>query len=109
MHELIVKNLENLSNLGYVDHFKHSHSLRETLFKSLVQILRNLGKKKFRGYVELFLDPAFRNAKNQENLNMALAAQDLILEMEKTYGTGIFKAILESHDDRYVADLEKFR
>lgn len=109
MHELIVKNLENLSNLGYIDHFKHSHSLRETLFKSLVKILRNIGKKKFRGYVELFLDPTFRNAKNQDNLNMALAAQDFILEMEKTYGAGIFKAILESHDDRYIADLEKFK
>ena len=40
---------------------------------------------------------------------MALAAQDFILEMDKTYGAGIFKAILESHDDRYVADLENFR
>lgn len=109
MHALIIKNLENLSSLGYIDHFKHSHSLRETLFKSLVQILRNLGKKKFRGYVEVFLDPAFRNAKNQDNLNMALAAQDFILEMEKTYGAGIFKAILEAHDDRYIADLDRFR
>ena len=74
MHELVVENLENLSNLGYVDHFKHSHSLRETLFKSLRRILTNLGKKKFRSQVEVFLDPTFRNAKNQENLNMALAA-----------------------------------
>ena len=94
MHDHIVKNLENLSNLGYIDHFKHSHSLKESLFKSLPVILRNIGKKKFRGFVELFLDPVFRNAKNQDNLNMALAAQDFILEMEKTYGPGIFKAIL---------------
>jgi len=109
MHQIIIKNLDNLSSLGYIDHFKHSHSLRETLFKSLVKILRNLGKKNFRGYIELFLDPTFRNAKNQDNLNMALAAQDFILEMEKTYGAGIFKAIVEAHDDRYIADLEKFK
>ena len=109
MHGLIIKNLDNLSSLGYIDHFKHSHSLRETLFKSLVKILRNLGKKKFRGYVELFLDPTFRNARNQDNLNMALAAQDFILEMDKTYGAGIFKAIVQGHDDRYVADLERFK
>jgi hypothetical protein len=67
--------------------------------------LRNLGKKKFRGYVEVFLDPAFRNARNQDNLNMALGAQDFILEMDKTYGASIFKAILEGHDEKYVADL----
>lgn len=109
MHDFIVKNLENLSNLGYVDHFKHSHSLKESLFKSLMTILRKIGKKKFRGFVELFLDPVFRNAKNLENMNMALAAQDFILEMEKTYGPSIFKAILEGHDDRYVADLERYR
>jgi hypothetical protein len=29
--------------------------------------------------------------------------------MEKTYGQGIFKAILESHDDRFIKDLERFK
>jgi hypothetical protein len=60
----VIQNVENLSNLGYIDHFKHSHTLKENLFKSLAKILNNLGKKKFRGYVELFLDPLFRNAKS---------------------------------------------
>lgn len=40
---------------------------------------------------------------------MAIAAQDFILAMEKTYGPGIFKAILEGHDERYVADLAGFK
>ena len=79
MHDHIVKNLENLSNLGYIDHFKHSHTLKENLFKSLIKIVLNLGKKPFRGYVELFLDPAFRAAKSQDHMNMAAAAQDFIL------------------------------
>ena len=48
MHDFVVSNLENLCNLGYVDHFKHAHSLKENLFKSLIKILNNIGKKKFR-------------------------------------------------------------
>lgn len=67
MQQLVVNNLEKLADLAYVDHFKHAHSLKESIFKSLVAILASLGKKKFRGYVELFLDPCFRNAKNLEN------------------------------------------
>ena len=100
-----MKNLDNISNLAYIDHFKHAHTLKETIFKSMVVILKGLGKKKFRGYVELYLDPVFRAAKNQDHMNMAVAAQDFILEMEKIYGQGIFKAILEGHDDRYLGDL----
>ena len=109
MHQYVVKKLESLSNLGYIDHFKHSNTMKENLFKSLVVILQNIGKKKFRGFVEIFLDPAFRNAKNQEHQNMSYAAQDFILAMEKTYGQGIFKAILEGHDERFVQDLQKYK
>ena len=109
MHDTVTKNLENLINLCYIDHFKQTHSLKENLFKSLTQILKALGKKKFRGYIELFLDPVFRNAKDQKDLNMATAAQDFILEIEKTYGPGIFKAILESNDERFIDDLERYR
>lgn len=109
MQDLVVKNLENLSNIGYIDHFKHSHNLKENLFKSCKKILNNLGKKKFRGYVELFLDPVFRSAKDEQYMNMAVAAQDFILEMEKTYGENIFKAIVESHDERFVKDLNTYK
>lgn len=64
MQDFAIKQLDHLASLGYVDHFKHSHVLKENLFKSLTQIVKNLGKKKFRGQIETFLDPAFRNAKN---------------------------------------------
>lgn len=40
---------------------------------------------------------------------MSYSAQDFILDMEKTYGQGIFKAIVEGHDDRYLVDLESYR
>lgn len=34
MHDFIISNLEKLSDLGYIDHFKHSHFLKQNLFKS---------------------------------------------------------------------------
>lgn len=73
------------------------------------KILENIGKKKFRGFVEIFLDPAFRTAKVLEHQGMALAAQEFILCLEKMYGEGIFKAIVEGHDERLVADLRSFK
>ena len=109
MQDFVVSNLENLSNLGYIDHFKHCHVLKENLFNSLILILRGLGKKKFRGHVELFLDPAFRNAKSLDKQNMAIAAQEFIMAMEKMYGENIFKAIVESHDDRYLKQLSEYK
>mmetsp|Transcript_39540 Transcript_39540/g.60389 ORF Transcript_39540/g.60389 Transcript_39540/m.60389 type:complete len:256 (+) Transcript_39540:1576-2343(+) len=108
-HPTVVKHLQSLSDLGYVDHFKHSHTLKENLFKSLAVILERIGKKKFRGYVELFLDPSFRAGKLEESQNLAVAAQELLLAMEKTYGSSIFKAILEGHDDRYISLFERFK
>jgi hypothetical protein len=95
--------LEGISNLAYIDHFKHSHVLKEALWKSMKSLLNNIGKKKFRQAVELFLDPAFRAAQNQEHRNMAVAAQNFILELDKQLGQGIFKAVVESHDDKFVA------
>ena len=104
--EYVIKNLDGLSNLGYIDHFKHAHVMKENLWKSMCVIVENLGKKMFRGYIELFLDPVFRCAKNEQNACMAVAAQDFVLALEKTYGEGIFKAIVEGHDERLVAELK---
>jgi len=73
--KLVTKHLMSLADLGFVDHFKHAASLNENLFKSLAIIIspEGIGKKKFRGFVELFLDPAFRNGKNNTQ-NCALSA-----------------------------------
>jgi hypothetical protein len=35
MHLFILENIENLSSIGKIDYFKHSHSLRENLFNNL--------------------------------------------------------------------------
>ena len=111
MQDFVVKQLENLSNLCYLDHFKHSNSLKQNLFKSLTAILTSLGKKKFRAYVELFLDPTFRNARSfdHKDTNMSIAAQEFVLALNKTYGENIFKAIVESHDDRLLKALAEIK
>jgi hypothetical protein len=45
MHDLILENIENISSIGKIDYFKHSHSLRENLFNNLYVIVQNIGKK----------------------------------------------------------------
>lgn len=95
-----------MSELGFIDSFKHSAAMKENLFKSLLLIVDNLGKKKFRSFVEVTLDPAFRNLKN-ENQNCKVSAEDYLIHLKKTYGDNIFKAILESHDPRYLQELER--
>ena len=61
--DLFVKHAMSLADLGFVDHFKHSASMKENLFKTMREIVspEGIGKKKFRSFVEIFLDPAFRN------------------------------------------------
>ena len=62
---LVMNNLQNMVDLGLVDHFKHAQTMKENLFKSLKEMIVSpdgLGKKKYRSMVEMFLEPAFRNA-----------------------------------------------
>ena len=108
--KLFQKHASNLADLGFVDHFKHASSLKEQLFKSLfvMSSAEGLGKKKFRGFVELFLDPAFRNTKHQ-NQNCAVAAQDFVTNLAKVFGENIARAIVESHDSRYIDEYDMLR
>jgi hypothetical protein len=97
---LLANYLDSLSELAYVDHFKHSAHMKENLFKSVTKIMQNL-KKKFRPFLELFLDALFRNVGNS-NRNCAAAAEDCLLAMEKQLGENIFKAVLEKENPGYV-------
>ena len=97
---LVANYLDSLSEIGYVDHFKHSAHMKENLFKSVTTIMQNLNKK-FRPFLELFLGSTFRNLKN-DNRNCAAAAEDLLYAMEKQLGPNIFKAVLEKEDPTYL-------
>ena len=96
---LFVKHAMSLADLGFVDHFKHAASLKENLFKTMREIVSpdGIGKKKFRSFVEIFLDPTFRNV-DHSSQNCALAAHDFLLELNKVYGENICRAIIENHD-----------
>jgi len=37
--EFVIKNLQNLADIAYVDHFKHAQNLKENLFKSLKEMI----------------------------------------------------------------------
>ena len=63
MQQFVVSNLPNMFDLGYISHFKHCTVLKENLFKSLKQIMLNLGKKQFRNFVDEYLDVTFKNSR----------------------------------------------
>lgn len=65
-----------------------------------------MGKKPFRPFIELYLDPAFRTARDLK-YNCQYPAQAFVMDLIKTYGEGIVKAIVESYDSRYLKDLEE--
>jgi len=45
--------MEELRDLSVLNHARHAHNnLRENLFRSMIIIIKNLGKKAFRPYVE---------------------------------------------------------
>lgn len=108
--KLFQKHSMALADLGFVDHFKHSASMKEQLFKSLRVMCSTdgLGKKKFRGFVELYLDPAFRNTKHS-NQNCAVAAQDFIASLSKVFGDNIARAIVENHDASLVGEYDQIK
>eukprot|EP00347_Sterkiella_histriomuscorum_P007190 403349918 len=99
------KMLQNLPDLGFLDQFTESSLLKENYFKSLNEIIKSVGKKVFRPYLELFLDSAFRSAKD-DRYNCQFPAQQFIMTLIKEYGEGIMKAVVESHDDRLLRDLD---
>jgi hypothetical protein len=72
--EFVKQNFESLSSLASIDHFRHSHFLKENVFKSILAIVKTIGKKPFRPYVEIFLDPTFRAGKNKSSQNVAFLA-----------------------------------
>ena len=74
----------------------------------MISSQEGLGKKAFRGYVELFLDPTFRNTKDSNQLS-SCAAQDFLLMLNKTFGAGIFRAIIENQYSKYLQEFDMIK
>lgn len=107
---LFQKHSASLAELGLVDHFRHASTLKEQLFRSLTVACSTagLGKKKFRGLVELYLEPAFRNTRNPSR-NCGIAAQDFIDGLGKVFGETISRAIVENYDSKYLAEYDTIK
>ena len=66
LHKLIIDKFEPIIDVALIDHFKHSAGLKENLFKTLAELIQpnSMGKKKVRGYLDMMVEPSFRNCKN---------------------------------------------
>lgn len=102
MQKLIVDRMETIIDIAFIDHFKHSTTLKENQFKTLTEFIQpnSLGKKKMRPWLDMLIEPTFRNCKLSHQ-NCAAAAQDLLIACQKVYGENIFKAVMQNIDDRY--------
>eukprot|EP00963_Diacronema_lutheri_P014078 scaffold2858_cov659-Pavlova_lutheri.AAC.49 len=86
--------MEPLSELAYVRHFSHYYNLQETLWRKLPIIAENVGKKKFKMHVDLFIGPMFEALKCGHQLTEC-AAGKCILFFQKMLGEGILTARLD--------------
>lgn len=86
-HGLVVENLERLSDLSLVGHFRKSSPMRENIFWTLGTFIQpeSLGKKKFRPWITFFLDAAFRYARDV-NQNVHVKAQEFLIACALVYG-----------------------
>ena len=76
----------------------------------MVEMLKpeNLGKRKFRPFVDALIEPAFINA-TSENKNCSLSSQEFIIALGKTLGERIFKALVEQLNNAYPRQFESFK
>ncbi|CAM6015326.1 unnamed protein product [Sphagnum balticum] len=83
--------VELAQSSGYVKY----HNLMETLFRLLPSIAQNLGKRNFKPYLELFIDPLFQALTCGQRLSES-ASSYCISKLCTFIGPNIFKARLNS-------------
>lgn len=59
--------------------------------------------------MEIILDYAFKSSRNQEKLNIAYAAQDLLIEIEKLSGENYFKAFILTQNKNFSYEFESYK
>ena len=65
MASVLPNYMEKLSDLAFIDSFKHSAYLKENIFRALPVMISKMGKKVFRPHLDFFIDPIFRATRNQ--------------------------------------------
>ena len=85
--------LPEMAEIARLTHFAHCLNLQETLWKSLPRIAKNIGKKKFKPYLNEFLDPMFKSLTCGHRLCES-AAGYCIAQIRDFIGPGIFEGRL---------------
>ena len=68
----------------------------------------NIGKRKFRPFVDALIEPTFVNA-TSENKNCSLSAQEFLIGLGKTLGERILKALVEQLNSSYPRHYDAFK
>lgn len=102
--ESVAEFMPHVADLGILRHFPQADSLRETIWKQLPVMAERLGKRPFKRYLELFLDPLFMTLhENSACSNLAMhAAGGCASFLSRFLGPTIFRGRLDPEQQRVI-------
>eukprot|EP01135_Chromosphaera_perkinsii_P009593 Nk52_evm43s1810 gene=Nk52_evmTU43s1810 len=95
----------DVAKLAALRQFTHHYNLLETIWKSLPVIASNVGKKKFKQYLEPFLESIFYSI-NSDNQLAAHAARMCLVKLAHMIGPSIMKGRVDMLNPNFVAEYE---
>ncbi|XP_076463710.1 uncharacterized protein LOC143295909 [Babylonia areolata] len=101
----LMKLLPLLSKACTVRHYTHHINFLETVCKQLPNLAKGLGKRQFKMYLEIFLEPIFYSL-DSDNALTSTAASQCLTEQSHFLGEGILRGRVEQFDPRYLNQLE---
>lgn len=85
-----------LADVAILRHFPQTATLQETLWKQLPHMCDALGKRVFKQYLELFLDPIVFTVQGSHRL-ASFAARDCVVQLSHKIGPNIFLGRLQAN------------
>ena len=95
----VAERLPALAQLAGMQHFEHAPKLRETVWSCLPVIARRVGKKVFKGQVDLFLDPLFKDLRCEAQL-CRCAAGKCVAALRDWFGMSVLAGRLDDWQKR---------
>lgn len=86
-------------------HYTHHLSLLETICKRIPDIVEGVGKRRFKTYLEYYLDPIFYGLSCDNALTSSAASQCLNY-LAKHLGWGVLRARVQEFNSSYVQQLD---
>ncbi|CAH0474012.1 unnamed protein product [Peronospora belbahrii] len=94
--DVAVKFLPQVADIAILRHFPQTAVLQGTIWKQLPSMCEALGKKVFKRYLELFLDPLVFTLQGTNHL-AKFAARDCVVQISKQIGPSIFLGRLDAN------------